>query len=71
MASEQTTSLSVSEAYASGLKDDAAEIGRLRTWLQSIVDCWDARSDLYTSDTDAAENFADRAAAALKGKGYG
>jgi hypothetical protein len=47
-----------------------AEINRLRMWLQSISDCWDARSELYTSDADMAANFADRARAALEGKTY-
>lgn len=39
----------------------AAEIGRLRAVLTNIVECYDMRSEIYTSDEQMAQNFADKA----------
>ena len=41
------------------------EINKFRLTLQTIVDCFDARAELFTSDADMARNFVDRARLAL------
>ena len=46
----------------------AADNERLRSWLQNIVDVYDAASELFTSDRDLAASIADRARAALAGR---
>jgi hypothetical protein len=43
---------------------------RMRVWLQNIVDVYDARSELFTSEAECAASMADRARAALAGKVY-
>lgn len=41
------------------------EIQRLRIALRNIVDCDELTSELYTNHKDRADNFADKARAAL------
>lgn len=48
-------------------RDLNAEIERLRTALQMVVDCHDVRSELYTSDEMCAAAQRDYAAKALRG----
>lgn len=42
------------------------KIAKLREALQNIVECHEMASEIYTNDTEMADNFADRARAALQ-----
>lgn len=48
----------------------AAEILRLRRWLENIVDVYDARSEVFISAEECAVSLAARASLALAGKEY-
>jgi len=43
---------------------------KFKKTLQNIVECYDARSELYTNDADCAGNLADQARAVLAQLGF-